>query len=106
VLLLNEPLNSSMIAEAAQAGVAGIIAPSISAADLVSYLGEEPGVILTGGEDLPFSIVILRGIGRVGLEGSVYDSLLRYEGENCVLFTTTRLRAGVERPFVLLQQGE
>jgi len=103
VLLINEPLTSEAIRGAVEAGVSGVITPSISAENLVEFLGEEPGVILTGGEDLPFSLVILRGIGRIGLERSVYESILGYEGENCALFTTTRLRAGVERPFVLMQ---
>lgn len=106
VLLLQNPLSSMMIESAIEAEVSGIIAPSISGADLVSFLGEEPGVILTGDEDLPFSLILLRGIGNIPLEQDVYESLASYQGGNCAMFTTTRLRAGVERPLLLIQSTE
>ena len=106
IMLLRSTLTSSYIDSAVDAGVSGIVAPSVSAADLVSFLGEEPGVILTGDEDIPFSLMLLRGVGDVELEDGVYNAMASCAGGNCALFTTTRLRAGVERPFLLLQDCE
>ncbi|MCD4708362.1 MAG: glutamate mutase L [Candidatus Sabulitectum sp.] len=106
VVLLDKPLTSFFIQKAVEAGVAGVIAPSISGRDLVEFLGEEPGVILTGSEDLPLSLIITGGMGSVLMDKGLFDSISRNVGCNCVLFTTTRLRAGVERPFVLLQTWE
>ncbi|MCK5842846.1 MAG: hypothetical protein KAH31_11790, partial [Candidatus Sabulitectum sp.] len=103
VVLIDKPLSSSCLAKAVEAGVAGIIAPSMEGGDLVEFLGEEPGVILTGSEDLPLSLILLHGIGNVSMDKSLFDSFAGNAGRNCVMFTTTRLRAGVERPFVLLQ---
>jgi hypothetical protein len=105
VMLLSGPLDGRMVAVARDAGVSGVVAPSVSAGCLVDFLGEEPGVIHTGDEDLPFSLIILRGVGGLEMEKEAYDALTEYEGLNCAMFTTTRLRAGVERPFVLLQRG-
>lgn len=106
VVLLDKPLTSSFIQKAVEAGVAGIIAPSMSGRDLVDFLGEEPGVILTGSEDLPLSLIITGGMGSVPMDRELFDSISRNTGSNCVMFTTTRLRAGVERPFVLVQTQE
>ncbi len=106
VVLIDKPLSSSCLAKAVEAGVAGIIAPSMEAGDLVEFLGEEPGVILTGTEDLPLSLILLSGIGSVPMEKELFESLSCNVGQNCVMFTTTRLRAGVERPFLLLQTEE
>ena len=106
VVLIDKPLSPSCLAKAVEAGVAGIIAPSMEAGDLVEFLGEEPGVILTGTEDLPLSLILLNGIGSVPMAKELFESLACNAGENCVMFTTTRLRAGVERPFLLLQTEE
>lgn len=106
VMLVEEPLSASYISAAVETGVSGIVAPSVSAIDLVNYLGKEPGVILTGDEDLPFSLMLLRGAGDVHMEKNVFEALASLAGGNCALFTTTRLRAGVERPFLLLQTVE
>jgi hypothetical protein len=106
VVLLHRKLTSDLVSQAVDAGVAGVIAPSMEGADLVEFLGEEPGVILTGAEDLPFSLILLSGVGNVSPEKEDFRQLERNAGCNCVMFTTTRLRAGVERPFLLVQTQE
>jgi hypothetical protein len=75
----------------------------MEAKELVNFLGEEPGVILTGSEDIPLSLIILGGMGELPMDKDLFAALSLNTGRNCVLFTTTRLRAGVERPFVLIQ---
>jgi len=106
VVLLNRKFTSDLVEQAVDARVAGVIAPCMEGADLVGFLGEEPGVILTGSEDIPFSLILLSGVGDASLDNEVYRKLKRNAGSNCVLFTTTRMRAGVERPFVLVQTQE
>jgi len=106
IVLLNKKLTSDLVEQAVAAGVAGVVAPCMEGADLVEFLGEEPGVILTGSEDLPFSLVLLSGVGNVFSKNEVFRKLEGKAGCNCVMFTTTRLRAGVERPFILVQTQE
>jgi uncharacterized protein (TIGR01319 family) len=103
VLLTDKSLTALQLNQAIQAGAAGIIAPSMEAKELVNFLGEEPGVILTGSEDIPLSLIILGGMGELPMDKDLFAALSLNTGRNCVLFTTTRLRAGVERPFVLIQ---
>ena len=106
IVLLKTSLSQVFIDEAIEKKIAGIIAPSISGVDLIEFLGSEPGVILTGTENLPFSLLILKGIGDQTLESVEYGYFSNFFGENCVLFTTTRLRAGVERPYLFIQTGD
>ncbi len=106
IVLLRTPLTQALIDEAIDREIAGVIAPSISGVDLIEFLGAEPGVILTGTEDLPFSLLIVKGIGNHTLESVEYGQFSNFFGKNCVLFTTTRLRAGVERPYLFIQTEE
>ncbi len=106
IVLLKTSLTQVLVYEAIENKVAGIIAPSIGGTDLIDFLGSEPGVILTGTEDLPFSLLVLKGIGNQTLEAAEYSQFSNFIGKNCVLFTTTRLRAGVERPYLFIQTGE
>lgn len=106
VILLRTPLTKALIEEAIEAKVSGIIAPSVQGVDLVEYLGFEPGVVLTGSEVLPFSLIVMKAIGNQKFTDSEYNSLSKYSGKNCVLFTTTRLRAGVERPYLFMQSED
>ncbi len=106
IVLLKTSLSQVFIDEAIEKKIAGIMAPSISGVDLIEFLGSEPGVILTGTENLPFSLLILKGIGDQTLESVEYGYFSNFFGENCVLFTTTRLRAGVERPYLFIQTGD
>jgi len=103
IFLTDSQLTASLLDQAVQAEAAGIIAPSIEGADLIDFLGEEPGVILTGSEDIPLSLIIIGGMGKAPMDRALYAAMSQNQGRNCVLFTTTRLRAGVERPFVLIQ---
>ncbi len=107
IMLLNHSLTRDDIREYTEAGVSGVIVPSVSSVPLVELLDGEPGVILTGDESIPFSLVVLRGIGKQALEPEIFSRMSSYSGCNCILFTTTRIRAGVERPQVLIQpEGE
>ncbi|MCB5263793.1 MAG: glutamate mutase L [Candidatus Cloacimonadaceae bacterium] len=76
---------------------AGIICPSIDEADLCNYLNTEQGVINTGGEHIPASLVLVHGFGDIALlphqERYFKDNTNKY----CMLEPHTRIRAGVVR---------
>ncbi len=101
IVLLEGPLTWEDIMRAREARAAALICPSM-AGDLVStYLGYDPGVILTGGEDLPVSILVVRGTGSIRFEYEAWRSLEAMIGKHGAVFTATRIRAGVERPWFL-----
>lgn len=105
VLLIREsPVTAPDIETAVAAGAAAIVCPAIEGGLVSGYLGHEPGVILTGGEDLPVSILAVRGAGSTRFEPEAWQRLTALEGSHGAVFTTTRIRAGVERPWLLSER--
>jgi len=83
-----------------QAGIRGLICPGMKQIDLVAFLGYELGVINTGNEHIPFSILILTAFGANRYPPYLEEMLQVQEGRLCHLETHTRIRAGVARPFI------
>lgn len=83
--------------------VAGLIMPSMSEEDIVHLLGYELGVGITGGENLPFSIVLTDGFGNHNFPAILTNALKDCTGKHGVLFPTTQIRAGVVRPSLIIQ---
>lgn len=104
LVMLENPVTSDDMRRAQESRAAALICPAIPAGLLAAYLGYEPGVILTGGEDLPFSILAVRGAGSVRFEAEAWQRLAALQGSHGAVFTTTRIRAGVERPWLLSEQ--
>lgn len=97
-------VDSSILETAWKAEVSGLVCPSISANALVSWLGREPGIFITGQEDIPFSLLILQGIGRNDMDPVVLESLSSSSsaGINTAFFPETKICAGILRPFLVI----
>lgn len=104
LMLVNKTLTSEDIARAEGAGAVALICPGIPGEVVSGYLGGDPGVILTGGEDIPVSILAVSGVGNAGFGADEWRSLSAMTGNHGAVFTTTRIRAGVERPWFLSEQ--
>jgi len=83
--------------------VAGVIMPSMAEEDIVHLLGYELGVGITGGESLPFSIILTEGFGKLSFSPALADALKDCTGKYGVLFPATQIRAGVIRPGLIIQ---
>ncbi len=81
----------------ADSGVRGIIAASVAEADLVQYLGYEQGVINTGFEAIPSTLILLQGFGELPYSAVQRAFLQDQDGKDCLLEPHTRIRAGVLR---------
>lgn len=75
----------------------GIICPALEEADLAEYIGSEPGVINTGQEVLPASLILLQGFGDIPISSKQVEYLVTNNGKLCMLDPHTRIRAGVVR---------
>ncbi|MCK9557990.1 MAG: glutamate mutase L [Candidatus Cloacimonetes bacterium] len=75
----------------------GIICPSMDEADLCEYLGAEQGVINTGDEHIPASLVLIQGFGDIALVPQQEKYFRENTGKLCMLEPHTRIRAGVVR---------
>lgn len=102
VLFTAKPVNLAMLRSAAEAGVAGIVAPSIPSSDWYRYLGRELGVAVTGDEDIPFTLVLTAGFGLREMDGECFGLLRGSAGNRVCISGRTQIRAGVTRPLVIL----
>jgi hypothetical protein len=82
----------------AKLGAKGVVCYQMDATELVNFLGFEPGVINTGNEILPLTLLILSGFGTLPMP----EAILRDLEFHTVAYLNphTRIRAGVVRPFI------
>lgn len=80
-----------------KAGVVGIIASAVSEAEAVAYLGKEQGVINTGFESIPATLILIQGFGDLDYSPAQREFLIAQQNKNCLLEPHTRIRAGVVR---------
>ncbi len=95
-------VTAQALKRAAEVGVSAIVAGGIIDRDLVELLGYDIGVAITGHEDIPFSIVITEGFGRMSMAPKTYDLLKTLEGKMASVNGATQIRAGVMRPEIIV----
>ncbi|MCK5117733.1 MAG: glutamate mutase L [Candidatus Aegiribacteria sp.] len=96
------PVDLEFLKLASEAGVSGIIAPSIPASDWVRYNGEELGVAITGDEDIPFTLILTSGFGSFVMNEECAEFLNNSIGKYVGVSGRTQIRAGVTRPMVII----
>ncbi len=99
------PIGLGTLEAAAEAGAAGVVAPSIPSSDLVAFLGREMGMAVTGSEEIPFTLMLTGGFGRAEMDAGLAARLAPLEGLPAGLDGRTRVRAGVIRPRMLISEG-
>jgi uncharacterized protein (TIGR01319 family) len=102
IVFCRQPVDIEFLHQAAEAGVSGIIAPSIPASDWVRFSGEELGVAITGFESIPFTLILTSGFGRMEMESTCAEFLEKSAGKTAALSGITQIRAGVTRPSVII----
>lgn len=102
VVATREPIDRDFLERAVESGVKGIIAPSISNTDWVSFYGRELGVALTGDESIPFTVLLTRGFGSFEMDEGTWSFLEKCQGRVASLSGRTQIRAGVTRPHVII----
>jgi hypothetical protein len=104
LVLMKGDLTPEDLRRAVDSGAAAVISAGIPGELLSAYLGEDPGVILTGGEDVPVSLMAVCGAGSISFSAETWMRLEGFAGRRGALFTTTRIRAGVERPSLFMEE--
>lgn len=102
IVVTFNPVDEAFLRKAAEAGVAGLIAPSIHNADWVQFYGEEIGVALTGDEQIPFTLILTEGFGRFAMNERYRSFFEAAAGKLASLSGRTQIRAGVTRPSVIV----
>jgi hypothetical protein len=95
-------VEASAFRKAMEVGVRGVIAGGFNARDLRAVLGYELGVAITGDEDIPTTLVVTEGFGRIAMAQRTFDLLRRREGAIASISGRTQIRAGVMRPEIII----
>lgn len=87
-------------------GVSGIITGGLNAGDIKAILGYDIGVAITGHEDVPTTVVVTEGFGKLRMAQRTWELLKRQDGAKASMSGATQIRAGVIRPEVIIPLGE
>ena len=102
VIVSSEPVDAEFLRDCAAAGIAGLIAPSLDSSEWTEFHGRELGAGLTGDEDIPFTLILTEGFGRLPLSPAHGDFLASAVGRTAGLQGRTQIRAGAQRPLVIV----
>lgn len=91
--------------KAEKIGVKGFILGTLHPKILREYSHEDPLTIMGQRMDIPFTIIIMHGFGSPMPE-KLYDSLAAHAAMRASIDGSTQLRAGVQRPQILISLQE
>jgi hypothetical protein len=90
------------LSSAMRSGAQGFICGSIDDLALKDFLGFELGVALTGDEPVTMSVIITEGFGKIPMSDAPWNLLLSLNGKEASINGTTQVRAGAQRPEVII----
>jgi|SRR5579883_903127 len=102
ILIGGANISGVALAKASQVGVTGIIAGGIIDKDLISFLGYDIGVAITGHENINITLFITEGFGTIPMAQRTFDLLKSLEGKTGSINGATQIRAGVIRPELIV----
>jgi len=100
-LVTNETLEKCIAA-----GARGIVVGGIHDGDLVSFIGHEMGVAVTGHERVGITLIITEGFGMMNMSSKTFNLLKLCEGRLACINGATQLRAGVIRPEIIVPRAD
>lgn len=102
VLVAGAYITLGAVRKAAAAGARGIICGGMDHLDLVGYVGQEIGVGITGQEDVPMTLILMEGFGKLAMRTSVFEALAALAGRQASINGATQIRAGAIRPEIIV----
>lgn len=102
ILVGGSLVTGGAIKKAAEVGAKGVVAGGIIDTDLISYLGHDIGVAITGHEDVPVTVIITEGFGKMRMADKTFQLLKNLNGLKASINGATQIRAGVMRPEIIV----
>ena len=102
ILVGGSLVTGDAIKKAAEVGAKGIVAGGIIDTDLIGYLGRDIGVAITGHEDIPVTVIITEGFGKMRMADRTFNLLKNLNGFKASINGATQIRAGVMRPEIIV----
>ncbi len=91
---------------ARELGVSAVVVGGLDDLDLRRLLGRDLGVAITGNEPIGITLVITEGFGRMRMAERAWELLAGRAGRLASVSGATQIRAGVQRPEVLIPEAE
>jgi hypothetical protein len=88
--------------EARQLGVAAVVVGGVDDRDLAALVGRDLGVAVTGAEQIGLTVILTEGFGRLRMAERAWRLLAGHHGREASVSGATQIRAGVQRPEVLV----
>jgi len=95
-------ITADALKRAVSVGASAVVAGGIVDRDLIDFLGYDIGVAITGHEDIPITIIVTEGFGRIPMARRTFDLLRSLEGRTASVNGATQIRAGVIRPEIIV----
>lgn len=95
-------LTQAVIERAQTCGAVAVIGGCIRDHELRNLLGYDLGVAITGSEDLGITIVITEGFGEISMAQKTFSILRECSGREASVSGATQIRAGVQRPEIVV----
>jgi len=92
--------------KAAELGAVGVIVGGINDSDVTRFLGYDIGVAITGDEDIPLTLILTEGFGRIPMAERAFELFRSLEGRFASLNGATQIRAGAMRPEVVVAHAD
>lgn len=102
ILVGGSQVNRQTILKAKERGARGIVVGGIDAEELRLLLGYDLGVAITGNETIGITVIVTEGFGRLTMARKTFDLLGSMDGQVASINGATQIRAGVQRPEILV----
>ncbi len=86
------------IRKASEVGATGIIVGSIKDVDLITFLGYDIGVAITGQENINLTIIATEGFGYLPMAERTFNLLKSLDGRVASMNGATQIRAALSDP--------
>jgi hypothetical protein len=90
------------INKAAEVGIKALVLGSVDDGVLREFVGYNIGVAITGNENVPFTLIITEGFGDLPMAERTFNLFKKFEGLKASSNGATQIRAGVQRPEVII----
>lgn len=102
IVVVGSYITKEIIDKLVNIGVVGIISGGIDAEIIKDILGYEIGVAVTGTENIPFTLIITEGFGKISMALKTFNLLKEADNKRASISGTTQIRAGVIRPEIII----
>ena len=89
-----------------ESGAKGVICGGVVNEELAAFLGYEIGIAITGGEDINITLVVTEGFGKMEMARRTFSLLKWLNGRRASINGATQVRAGAQRPEIIVPLSE